>query len=285
MSKKTATVKLRRGTAAAWTSLNETLNRGEPGFEIDTKKLKIGDGNTPWNSLPYVAGANGNGGISLEDVDTRVVQLLEAGDGINIEYDDENLTISAVLETLLTAGEGINFDFNEQNNVLTVSVTGVSLVGHTHTLNQITDYKEKAYINYFDFDSNSVTIIIAEDVWYKLNTTTTSVFSRNGLVHSNNRITNTNEISLIVQMEGIASLSANNNTEIHISFFKNDTLIPCAEQVVTTSARGNVFFTSAVPFQCITELEPNDYLEVWVKNKNTTDNITLTNINVIVKEL
>ena len=35
---------LRRGTAEAWNRVNPTLKYGEPGFEKDTNKLKIGDG-------------------------------------------------------------------------------------------------------------------------------------------------------------------------------------------------------------------------------------------------
>ena len=30
------------------------LRQGEPGFEYDTGKLKIGDGFTPWLALPYL---------------------------------------------------------------------------------------------------------------------------------------------------------------------------------------------------------------------------------------
>lgn len=49
-----ATLQLKRGTAARWVELNPILAAGEPGFEYDTKKLKIGDGNTAWNDLPYI---------------------------------------------------------------------------------------------------------------------------------------------------------------------------------------------------------------------------------------
>jgi hypothetical protein len=42
--------KLRRDTAANWTSINPTLSAGEPGFETDTKKLKIGDGSVAWEA-------------------------------------------------------------------------------------------------------------------------------------------------------------------------------------------------------------------------------------------
>ncbi len=47
------TIQQRRGTAAAWTSANPTLAAGEPGFETDTGKFKIGDGATAWTSLAY----------------------------------------------------------------------------------------------------------------------------------------------------------------------------------------------------------------------------------------
>ena len=47
-------IKLRRGTAAQWTLSNPTISQGEAGFEVDTNKLKIGDGTTAWVDLPYI---------------------------------------------------------------------------------------------------------------------------------------------------------------------------------------------------------------------------------------
>lgn len=47
------TIQLRRGTAASWTSSNPVLTQGEPGYETDTGRLKIGDGLTHWVSLSY----------------------------------------------------------------------------------------------------------------------------------------------------------------------------------------------------------------------------------------
>jgi len=46
-------IKTRRGTASVWTSTNPILDAGEFGFESDTRKFKIGDGSTRWNSLGY----------------------------------------------------------------------------------------------------------------------------------------------------------------------------------------------------------------------------------------
>lgn len=59
-----ARFQMRKGTAAQWTAANPVLLNGEPGAETDTKKLKIGDGATAWNSLAYIGSA---GGISDGD--------------------------------------------------------------------------------------------------------------------------------------------------------------------------------------------------------------------------
>jgi hypothetical protein len=54
----TTRIKLRRDTAANWTTENPILAEGEPGLETDTGKIKYGDGTTAWVSLDYAAGGN-----------------------------------------------------------------------------------------------------------------------------------------------------------------------------------------------------------------------------------
>lgn len=64
--------KLRRDTAANWTSTNPVLASGEPGLETDTRKIKYGDGTTAWTSLSYSAsGAEVSGTLA----DGYVVRL------------------------------------------------------------------------------------------------------------------------------------------------------------------------------------------------------------------
>jgi hypothetical protein len=97
-------IKFRRGTAAEWANSEpqpggEVLRLGEPGYEKDTGKLKIGDGVTAWNSLPYLQSEN-NQDVILQPEDVQDVVgasgFLIPGSGINIVYDDDNdnLTIS-----------------------------------------------------------------------------------------------------------------------------------------------------------------------------------------------
>ena len=40
-------------TRSQWATLNPVLMAGEPGLESDTSNLKIGNGRSPWSSLPY----------------------------------------------------------------------------------------------------------------------------------------------------------------------------------------------------------------------------------------
>lgn len=46
-------IQIRRDTAANWSSSNPTLLVGEQGLETDTGYVKVGNGTSAWNSLPY----------------------------------------------------------------------------------------------------------------------------------------------------------------------------------------------------------------------------------------
>lgn len=61
-----AIIKFRRATSAEWTTINPTLREGEPGFEMDTGKLKVGNGTTAWKDLPYIGGDSIN--VDTDDV-------------------------------------------------------------------------------------------------------------------------------------------------------------------------------------------------------------------------
>lgn len=50
------TFQIRRDTKAEWIANNPVLASGELGYEMDTKRLKIGDGSTRWTYLSYFTG-------------------------------------------------------------------------------------------------------------------------------------------------------------------------------------------------------------------------------------
>ena len=65
---------MRRGKAAEWAAKNPILGDGEPGYETDSRKLKIGDGLSYWNNLPYVVGGEIDGSL-IADGTVTVAKL------------------------------------------------------------------------------------------------------------------------------------------------------------------------------------------------------------------
>ena len=59
--------RLKRGTSVRWHQLNPVLAPGEPGFESDTRRLKIGDGFKAWRDLDYVSEIDYSGGGATSD--------------------------------------------------------------------------------------------------------------------------------------------------------------------------------------------------------------------------
>ena len=56
-----ARFELRRNTSSNWTTVDPKLLAGEPGVELDTGQMKVGDGIRTWSLLPYVGTAGGAG--------------------------------------------------------------------------------------------------------------------------------------------------------------------------------------------------------------------------------
>lgn len=71
-------IQIRRDTKAKWVDLNPILAAGEMGFEIDNNRLKIGNGITAWNSLPYVTETDWSTIITQIDTLTQKLDALEA---------------------------------------------------------------------------------------------------------------------------------------------------------------------------------------------------------------
>ena len=76
-----ATIQLRRDTTLNWETIEPTLKLGEPGLELDTGLLKMGDGTTIWSLLPYMPG----GDITesqITDLGTEIATKTELADTV-----------------------------------------------------------------------------------------------------------------------------------------------------------------------------------------------------------
>ncbi len=86
------TIKLRRGTAAQWSSANPILAAGEPGFETDTGKEKIGNGTSLWSALSYFLREN--------HMDAKYA-LIGSGGGGTFNGNADNITDGVVKVSML----------------------------------------------------------------------------------------------------------------------------------------------------------------------------------------
>lgn len=68
-------LKFRRGLAREWVATNHLLQSGEPGYEEDTNKYKVGDGIRRWNDLPYFGETDPLHGITRQDLTDHVESL------------------------------------------------------------------------------------------------------------------------------------------------------------------------------------------------------------------
>ena len=80
-------IKLRRDTSANFTSKNPVLGTGEPAYETDTKKLKIGDGTTAYTQLAYFSSGGGSSDITA----TLPIKIVDGV--ISLEVDGQTIQI------------------------------------------------------------------------------------------------------------------------------------------------------------------------------------------------
>lgn len=166
------TFKLRRGKAAEWSQVNPVLAQGEPAFELDTFKLKIGNGVMSYNELPYIADAaalqSSDSESSILFVDSKTLPALGGEDILYVVKDTGELKIwvdgkyvnfggSTNLENYVTKDEIQNFVTNEQISNYVTNET------FTEATTQVTEQISKIEQNVTNITEVSVEDVTEED--------------------------------------------------------------------------------------------------------------------------
>lgn len=164
------TIKLRRGTAAQWTSSNPILSDGEVGLETDTRKFKVGNGSGQWTSLQYWGGAGGGASAFVDLTDVPASYSGQGGKLVRVKADASGLefytlTIAAgdlptgIDATKIADGTVSNAEFQRLNGVTSdiqtqlngkategtnvaftsVNINGTGGNGHVHYKHQSAD--------------------------------------------------------------------------------------------------------------------------------------------------
>ena len=160
-------IQIRRGSSEDWRTEDTVLSAGEWGLDTTTKRYKIGDGLTGWNSLPYASilpncdDLVGTSGIGITCASPTGVPVTVSVTGIYtsqindfdsaVEAKISNISVSEeqiqdiigsgdhVATGFLRNGTGIVIDYSDASNFVTVNVSGYALLGHPHTWNEVTD--------------------------------------------------------------------------------------------------------------------------------------------------
>lgn len=144
--------RIRRDTSAAWATNNPVLQEGEPGYETDTKRLRIGDGVNPFTALTTVnmsGGESGGGDLNAEAVRDIVQQQIVGGNLIQVTVSDEADTI-----TITTTAHQRS---NHQGSQAISTVTGLQ----TALDDRVTQSElDTALGGYADVDQTSGTVSI-----------------------------------------------------------------------------------------------------------------------------
>lgn len=184
------TIKLRRGTAAEWTTANPILAAGEMGIETDTRKFKFGDGTTPWNTLAYASAEGGGGGTG---------DVTAAGDNYftgnntftgTTKFDNDvnihgaNLEVAGALE----AATG-NITNLQVPNILTSSgeINAVSIKTTGLRSDDIQTTTNKKYLTEVDVDNQTIQVVDGK-LHANLDTKQDILSDGNGTKVANNKI-------------------------------------------------------------------------------------------------
>ena len=138
-------LQMRFGTSQQWLA-NPVLAKGEPGYNLDTKELKIGDGLTPWLALEadtsvfrglFVAGTIYQLGQYVEAADggvyvarRRMVAVAQPVAGMNWRKTSWGAAVAALptrqqIFDYLEAGPGVSITLTTHNTIL-ISLTGTT---------------------------------------------------------------------------------------------------------------------------------------------------------------
>ena len=135
---------------------------------------------------------------------------------------------------------------------------------------------------YYMTGNATATSVSVVGTYYKVAGTTNSGSLIQRFNHTNNRLTYTGGITKIFEVNAIASLTSGSGNTVKVSIYKNGSILPESESLATVSNNNR---SENIKCQTLVSLSTNDYFEIYVANNSATQNITVSDLNVIVKPI
>lgn len=146
------TIKFRRDYSANWASINPIPAQGEPCYEIDTDKLKIGNGADNYTDLPYVTDG---GTATIPVASSTTLGGIKVGDNLSVT-EDGTLSTGSEAKTVLTPNGRLKLD----NAGLHNKDNSRAIISRDQDRQEVTvgNIYEKTVINGSSIKLNSTTI-------------------------------------------------------------------------------------------------------------------------------
>ena len=155
-------LRVRRGSSSDWNTAGfPTLENGELGLDTTLKRLKVGDGTTTWDDLPWSTFPLSGIGFASDALP------FQAGSGIGVDliYDSNGVPSGLTIQNNIVAGS--NITFTEVDGTITIAGsspttvsqgTGIVVVqaGDDYTINAV--YTHQSFIDAVDARVSAGTI-------------------------------------------------------------------------------------------------------------------------------
>jgi hypothetical protein len=144
-------LQLRRDTSVNWSSIDPILAQGEPGYELDTGKIKYGDGVTLWSALPYFTGG-GSGGNTTPGGPINSVQFNANGSFsgsslLTIDIGNSNVVSTGTIVSQYFVGDGSQLSNIPTSNLSSVSNDIIPSANVTYSLGNATNQWKELWVS------------------------------------------------------------------------------------------------------------------------------------------
>ena len=135
---------------------------------------------------------------------------------------------------------------------------------------------------YYMPDNTTATVVSAIDTFYKIAWTTTSSWITQKFTNTNNRATYTWTFIGLYKVTAYLTFTSGNANVVRARIAKNWTTTTSSESKSTVNAGWR---SENLPISDILSLSTWDYIEVFVANGSAVNNITVSELNVLVQRL
>lgn len=120
-------IRIRRGTTAQWNASTNVLAAGEIGLDTSLSKLKVGNGSSLWQSLPYLSVAPSE---LLNLTQSYIADTVMDGTGLDKSFDSQTGKLTLSVDSTVANKSYVDTAVSSLSNTADNSYVSVNLLGN-----------------------------------------------------------------------------------------------------------------------------------------------------------